>query len=77
MENTVIAEGHFLINLMIACNIRQFRVFGELENLANTEWNEAQFDTESRLFYELEPVYELHFTPGNPINFRVGISYEF
>jgi len=76
-DNSVVARGHFLSNLILAYKINKFRVFGELENLANTDWNEAQFDTESRLFYELEPVSELHFTPGNPINFRVGISYEF
>ncbi len=36
------------------------------ENLLNVEWNEAQFDTESRFFDELAPVSELHYTPGTP-----------
>jgi len=48
-----------------------------LENLTDTDWNEAQFDTESRLRGEATPVSELHFTPGNPRNLRVGLSYSF
>jgi hypothetical protein len=43
----------------------------------DTEWNEAQFDTESRLPGELVPVSELHFTPGMPRNVRVGLSFFF
>lgn len=41
----------------------------------DVEWNEAQFDTESRLKGEPEPVSELHFTPANLRNARLGISY--
>ena len=40
-------------------------------------WNEAQFDTESRLFHETEPVSEIHFTHGNPLNLQDGISFQF
>ena len=61
----------------LAYRIKGFRLFTQIENLANIDWNEAQFDTESRLYYETNPVSELHFTPGNPFNFQVGLSYEF
>ncbi len=47
------------------------------ENLFNQEWNEAQFDTESRLRNETEPVSEIHFTPGTPLFVKAGISYKF
>jgi hypothetical protein len=47
------------------------------ENLFDVAWNEAQFDTESRLPGEAAPVSELHFTPGNPRNVRVGVAYLF
>ncbi|MFC2098527.1 TonB-dependent receptor [Bacteroidota bacterium] len=76
-SNTVVAEDHFINNLMLAYRFNSFRIFGQIENIANINWNEAQFDTESRLFLETEPVSELHFTPGNPFNFQIGISYEF
>ena len=48
-----------------------------IENLFDVEWNEAQFDAESRLRDEVEPVSELHFTPGNPRNVRVGMAFLF
>ena len=31
----------------------------------------------ARDYYEAGPVSELHFTPGNPRNVRVGLSYLF
>ena len=48
-----------------------------IENIFDVEWNEAQFDTESQLRGEAEPVSELHFTPGNPIGIQVGLGYRF
>ena len=48
-----------------------------VENALDTMWNEAQFDTESRLRGEEEPVSEIHFTPGNPLNMRLGVSLLF
>ena len=49
----------------------------QVENLTDTEWNEAQFATESRLKNETEPVEELHYTPGTPFAIRGSISYSF
>jgi len=43
----------------------------------DTQWNEAQFDTESRMAWESNPVSEIHFTPGNPRNIQFGVSYKF
>jgi outer membrane receptor protein involved in Fe transport len=76
-DNTVIAIGHFLGNVVLGYRFRGIRVFVQFENIFNTDWNEAQFDTESRLFNEATSVSELHFTPGNPFNVQAGISYEF
>jgi hypothetical protein len=47
------------------------------ENLLNDAWNEAQFDTESRLQNEIDPVSEIHFTPGTPFFFKTGLSFFF
>ncbi len=76
-DNTIVVYGHFITNIVLGYRFREFRIFAQIENLLNQTWNEAQFDTESRLYYETLPVSELHFTPGNPINFQAGISYEF
>jgi outer membrane receptor protein involved in Fe transport len=76
-DNSVVALGHFLNNIIMAYNFKGFRLFTQVENLFNITWNEAQFDTESRLFLEPASVSELHFTPGNPFNVQAGISFEF
>ena len=48
-----------------------------VENLFNTEWNETQFATESRLQNEPEPVEEIHFTPGTPFFLKGVLTYTF
>jgi outer membrane receptor protein involved in Fe transport len=75
--NTVTALGYFILTAGIGQRFGHFEVFANFQNILNAEWNEAQFDTESRLPGEAVPVSELHFTPGNPANIMLGISYEF
>ncbi len=48
-----------------------------IENIFNTEWNEAQFATETRLQNEPKSVTELHFTPGTPFNARGFVTVRF
>ncbi len=76
-DGSVIAEGYTVVNLGLSYTYGPFKYFVAAENLFDVEWNEAQFDTESRLDYEPEPVSEIHFTPGNPLNLQAGISFQF
>ena len=76
-DASITALGYTILDLSGNYTWRQMRFELALENLFDSEWNEAQFATESRLRNELEPVDELHFTPGNPFNVRVGIAYLF
>ena len=76
-DSSVTAVGHTLVNIGLSYAFGPFKYFATVENLFNVDWNEAQFDTESRLVDETEPVSEIHFTPGNPRNIQVGISYQF
>jgi outer membrane receptor protein involved in Fe transport len=76
-DNSIVALGHTLINANLAYNFRQFTFAIYGENLFNSEWNEAQFATETRLKGEKHSVTELCYTPGNPRNFQFGISYKF
>ena len=76
-DDSVTAEGHFLLQADIGYQVDRWRLQLSLENVLDSEWNEAQFDTESRLPAEDEPVSELHFTPGNPRSARLGVSYMF
>jgi len=73
-DNSVVAEGSFLLDLVGEYRFRNVTWRLMVENLLDTEWNEAQFDTESQLPGESEPVSELHFTPGSPRNVRVGMT---
>ncbi len=75
--NTVVAKGYTVVDATLGYRFGDLKLVVMAENLFNVEWNEAQFDTESRLPGEKEPVSEIHFTPGNPRNVRLGISYRF
>ena len=75
--NTVVAQGYFLLDAVASYRLMNLEVGVSAENLLNTEWNQAQFDTESRLSNEAEPVSELHFTPGTPFFLKGIVSYRF
>lgn len=64
--NTVKAKGYFITDAVINYTKTRFELGLAIENLFNTKWNEAQFNTESRLRNEVSGVSELHFTPGIP-----------
>ena len=76
-DNSVTAEGYFVTDLALNYDQPSWGVFFTVENLFNVEWREAQFDTESLLRGETEPVAEIHYTPGVPFFFRTGISFKF
>jgi hypothetical protein len=48
-----------------------------VENLLNARWNEAQFETTSKLKDEQTEVTELHFTPGVPFFAKLKFSIFF
>ncbi len=76
-DNSIVAKGYFMTDFNINYTFRNF-VFGiAIENLFNTEWNETQFATESRLFDEPEPVEEIHFTPGTPFFLKGKVTVNF
>lgn len=76
-DNSVTAKGHTVFNANGGYRFQNIKFILLLENIFDTQWNEAQFDTESRLQNEVGSVSEIHFTPGNPRNFRFGINYYF
>jgi outer membrane receptor protein involved in Fe transport len=74
-EATITAPGYTIVDLHLAYKTKRFEVGVIVENLADAEWREAQFDDTSRLagppYNETKPVEGIHFTPGNPRNGRV------
>ena len=76
-NNTVTALGYTLLDGGITYTARKCEFGLSFENILNVDWNEAQFDTESRLFDEPEPVSELHYTPGTPFFVRGSATFFF
>ena len=76
-SGSITAEGYTMFNMYAAYPVGPVKLSLAVENLFDIDWNEAQFDTESRLLNETSPVSELHFTPGSPRMVRVGMSYAF
>lgn len=76
-NNSVVALGHTLLYANLTYNFDRFTFAVNGENLLNSEWNEAQFSTETKLNVEKNSVNELCYTPGNPRNFQISVSYKF
>jgi outer membrane receptor protein involved in Fe transport len=76
-NNTVTAKGFFLMDAVINYASSKFLVGLSAENILNTEWNQAQFDTRSRLTNESQPVSELHYTPGTPFFLKGSVTFFF
>ncbi len=76
-SNTVEARKYSIFDLTVNYKTSRYKVGLVIENLLNTKWNEAQFDTESRLPFEKQSVDELHFTPGTPFAAKLIFGYIF
>ncbi len=76
-DNSIVAIGYTVVDLNAGYRWKNLELGIKIQNLLDTEWNETQFATESRLRNEPEPVEEIHFTPGTPF-FATGVlTYNF
>ncbi len=76
-DNSIVAEGYTVADLAVKYNWRAIGFGLQIQNLFNTEWNETQFATESRLKQESIAVEEIHFTPGTPFFAKIILEYHF
>jgi hypothetical protein len=76
-DNSVQALGYFLLDAVINYTTPKYQIGLSAENLLNTNWNQAQFDTESRLRNESTSVSELHYTPGTPFYLKGSLTFFF
>ncbi|HEY8387738.1 MAG TPA: TonB-dependent receptor [Parasegetibacter sp.] len=76
-DNSVIAKGYFVVDAAINYTRKKWEAGLSVQNLFNTKWKETQFDTESRLQFEPDPVSEIHFTPGTPFFARLSLTVFF
>ena len=76
-DNSIVAEGYFIADLNLSYECKWIRFGVEIENLFDSNWNETQFATESRLDFETEAVEEIHFTPGKPFFVKGFVGFQF
>ncbi len=74
---SIVAEGYNVFDLNVNYSLSNVNFGFQIQNLFDTDWNETQFATESRLFDEPESVTEIHFTPGTPFFIKGIIEYSF
>lgn len=76
-DGALTATGYWLADASLAYQAKNWRLGIDVQNLLNTEWEEAQFATTSRLINEAEPVTEIHYTPGSPFFLNSSLSIQF
>ncbi|MEM7571960.1 MAG: TonB-dependent receptor plug domain-containing protein [Bacteroidota bacterium] len=76
-DNSIVAEGYLVIDANANYQIGRLNLGVVVENLLDTDWNETQFATESRLRNEEESVEEIHFTPGIPFFVKGVVRFSF
>ncbi|AXG71048.1 vitamin B12/cobalamin outer membrane transporter [Kordia sp. SMS9] len=76
-DNSIVAAGYSVVDFHLGYDWKNMSFGLQIQNLLNTEWNETQFATESRLQGETQSVEEIHFTPGVPFFMKASITYKF
>lgn len=76
-DKSVEARGYFITDAVINYTLDKWEIGLAVQNLFNRRWKETQFDTESKLYNETEPVSEIHFTPGTPFFTKLSFTYYF
>lgn len=72
-DKSVVAKGYFINDLVVNYTKPKYELSLTVQNIFNVKWKETQFDTESRLKNEPQPVSEIHFTPGTPLFIKFGV----
>ena len=77
-DNSITAKGYFVTDINANYKLSKNLNAGlSIENLFDTEWNETQFATTSRLQNEIAAVEEIHFTPGTPFFIKSNLTFTF
>lgn len=76
-DYSLTAKGYFITDAVINFNQPKYEIGLVINNVFNTKWKETQFDTETRLKGESQPVDEICFTPGTPLALKLSLVYFF
>lgn len=69
--------GYFVLDFKFNYTYRIWTFGVSVQNLLNTQWNEAQFASEYRISPSSEPEYGLTYTPGIPFFLKAGVAISF
>ena len=76
-DNSVVAKGYTVVDAVVNYTNKHYEFGLQAQNLFNTTWDEAQFDTETRLRNEATSVSQICFTPGTPFFLKLSATYKF
>lgn len=80
-DNSLVATGYTIFDAVVTYERPHVVYNVQAQNLFNTQWREAQFETETRLRNEvaagLPAQTDICFTPGTPFFLKVGASIKF
>lgn len=76
-DYSVVAKGYFVTDAALNYNMKKWEAGLSIQNIFDVRWKETQFDTESRLQNEPQPVSEIHFTAGTPFFARLSFTVFF
>jgi len=76
-DYSLTADGYCIVDLTAAYTWRKFTFGVAVDNLFDTKWKEAQFETETLIPGDKEPVTDICFTPGTPFTLRGYVSVTF
>ncbi|NOS54620.1 MAG: TonB-dependent receptor [Cyclobacteriaceae bacterium] len=76
-DNSIVAKGYFIADAVLNYTKPGYSIGLSVENIFDQQWKETQFNTESRLFNEAQPVSEIHFTSGTPLAVKVRVMVMF
>ncbi|MBO6574313.1 MAG: TonB-dependent receptor [Rhodothermales bacterium] len=76
-DGSLTAPSQFRVDAEIGRTFGSLDVTAAIQNVTDSDWDEAQFATLSRLSNEPAGIEERHFTPGWPRALRLGLAWKF
>jgi len=73
-DRTFNVRGYNIFDLLLKYKWDRYEILFSIDNIANKKWRAAQFVFESQLPGESAPVRDFHFTPGDPLTIRAGLT---
>lgn len=76
-DNSLRTSPYFIVDMSCSYRWRNIKFGVAIENLFNTNWEEAQFATETKIPGDKTPITDICFTPGTPFEIRASVTFSF